>query len=55
MSLPPIYGLAQSPFVRHEVNIAEKRLDKSVYLSRNGVVLCCIGAVPAIRSVSTVA
>ena len=44
-----------SPFGRHEVNIAEKRLDKSVYLSRNGVVLCCIGAVPAIRSVSTVA
>ena len=48
-------ALPQSPFGRHEVNIAEKRLDKSVYLSRNGVVLCCIGAVPAIRSVSTVA
>ena len=48
-------ALPQSPFGRREVNIAEKRLDKSVYLSRNGVVLCCIGAVPAIRSVSTVA
>ena len=48
-------ALPQSPFGRHEVNIAEKRLDKSVYLSRNGVVLSCIGAVPAIRSVSTVA
>ena len=40
-------ALPQFPFGRHEVNIAEKRLDKSVYLSRNGVVLCCIGAVPS--------
>ena len=48
-------ALRQSPFGRHEVNVAEKRLEKSVYLSRNGVVLCCVGAVPSIRSVSTVA
>ena len=48
-------AFTESPLGCHEVNIAEKRLAKSVYLSRNGVVLCFVGAVPAIRSVSTVA
>ena len=38
-------ALLQSPFGRHEVNIAEKRLEKSVYLSRNGsgFMLCWSG------------